>query len=330
MKPKTMVLILLAVTCGLGAAYTTSRLLSDREANNDERVTVLVAKKNLDTGLIIKKPEDLFEEKQIPKTEDMAKNLISTFDALKGRQLRIPRRKGDTITDDELVDKNAPGIATHLPEGYRAVGQRVNMESIASGFAALPLSRVDVMHTVRRGSAKESRAQILLENVLVLAADTQTIRDEQGKPMPASIVTFALTPEDALKLDIARQSGSISLALRKYGENTKIGPISVTEDQAVNNRGSGKPKTDDEDTPENSTKSTAKAGDLPAIPAGNGPVAPALEQKKERGFIMRITNGDLIERLEFNYDAEDNAWISRVGSPPQAAEERPTEPANKK
>jgi len=34
--------------------------------------------------------------------------------------------------------------------------------------------------------------------VLVLAADAKTTRDEGGNAMLASIVTFALSPEDAL------------------------------------------------------------------------------------------------------------------------------------
>ena len=167
----------------------------------------------------------------------MPPKAITDLKELRGRQLRIPRRMGDMITQDELIDKDSPGISAHLPEGYRAVGQRVNMESIAGGFAALPLSGVDIIHTVRRGNAKETVSQVLLENVLVLAADTQTIRDDSGKAMPANVVTFALQPEDVLKLDLARQSGSISLALRKYGETARTGNIKTTEEQALNNKG---------------------------------------------------------------------------------------------
>ena len=44
MKPKTMVLILAAVACGLGASFMTSRLLSERQSD-EEKVDVLVAKK---------------------------------------------------------------------------------------------------------------------------------------------------------------------------------------------------------------------------------------------------------------------------------------------
>ena len=68
---------------------------------------VLVAKKNLDTGIMIKKPEELFEEKDILK-ETAPKNILMKFEEVKGRQLKIPRRLGDTITPEDLYDDKCP------------------------------------------------------------------------------------------------------------------------------------------------------------------------------------------------------------------------------
>ena len=48
MKPKTMILMVVAIVCGLGASYMTSRLLAERgeaPAAEQKKVTVLVAKK---------------------------------------------------------------------------------------------------------------------------------------------------------------------------------------------------------------------------------------------------------------------------------------------
>ena len=58
MKPKTMVLMVVAVSCGLGASYMTSRLLAERGNSTDEneKVSALVARKNLDMGMLIKNP----------------------------------------------------------------------------------------------------------------------------------------------------------------------------------------------------------------------------------------------------------------------------------
>ena len=51
MKPKTLVLMVVAVTCGLGASYMTSRLLAERNTDDAEKIAVLVAKRQIDTGI---------------------------------------------------------------------------------------------------------------------------------------------------------------------------------------------------------------------------------------------------------------------------------------
>jgi len=50
----------LAIACGLGASYMTSRLLADRVEPDKELVEVLVAKKDLSVGQYLAKPEDFF------------------------------------------------------------------------------------------------------------------------------------------------------------------------------------------------------------------------------------------------------------------------------
>ena len=75
MKPKTLILLVVAVTCGLGASYMTSRLLAERQPDDSDKVPVLVAKKSLDVGFTIKKPEDVFEEKKFTKGDE-PKNAI--------------------------------------------------------------------------------------------------------------------------------------------------------------------------------------------------------------------------------------------------------------
>src|SRR5205823_9450812 len=63
MKPKTMVLMGVAIACGLGASYMTSRLLAERGSDDAPKVAVLVAKKSLSTGDTIKNVDELFVTK---------------------------------------------------------------------------------------------------------------------------------------------------------------------------------------------------------------------------------------------------------------------------
>ena len=179
MKPKTMILMVVAVGCGLGASYMTSRLLAERgnSPEEQEKVVILVARKNLDTGATIKDPKDMFVEKAVVKGEE-PKNSVTKFEDLKGRVLKRTLREDDYVSSADLLSDKESWIAYSLPKGYRALGIRVNMEGTAAGFASLPLSRVDVIATVRRGDDKQSFSQVLLQNVLVLAADQSTVREE--------------------------------------------------------------------------------------------------------------------------------------------------------
>jgi len=246
MKPKTLILMGVAITCGLGASYMTSRLLAERHTTDDaEKVVVLVAKKNLNMGEMIKAPDDLFVQKAYTRGEEPA-NAIVDAEQLKGRQLKRPLRANDFVTSEDLLsDKDGDQLNVKLPAGYKAVGVRVNIESSASGFASLPHSRVDIISTVRRSDDKATYSQVLLENVLVLAADDRTQRDESGKPMPSQVVTLALKSEEALKVTLASELGTLRLMLRKMGDSSAAQRNKLTyESLKTGTEGSEEPDTE--------------------------------------------------------------------------------------
>jgi pilus assembly protein CpaB len=240
MKPKTLVLMGVAIACGLGASYMTSRLLAERNTDDEPKIDVLVAKKNLNMGDTIKTPEELFQQKRYVKGEEPA-GAVTDFESLKNRVLKRPLRPGDHVTQEDMFgDKdNIDVLAFLLAPGHRAVGIRVNVESAAFGFATLPLSRVDIISTVRRADDKATYAQVLLENVLVLAADDKTRRSEDGKPMPSQVVTVALKPEDTLKVRLAAEMGTLSLALRKINDVSRTEKGKLTYQQLKSGEDSG-------------------------------------------------------------------------------------------
>src|SRR5947207_2202111 len=106
MKPKTLILMVVAVVCGLGASYMTSRLLAERDDKPADqpavvKVKVLVAKKDLPMHTPLKlKVEDYFTEREVVK-DDAPKDALTKDDLakLKGKYLKVGRRTGDTITE---------------------------------------------------------------------------------------------------------------------------------------------------------------------------------------------------------------------------------------
>jgi pilus assembly protein CpaB len=308
MKPKTLVLMVVAVTCGLGASYMTSRLLAERNADDAEKVAVLVAKKQIDNGSQLKAPQDLFEEKLYVKGEE-PRDALAKLEDLKGRIMKRTLRQGDFIRADDMLDSKDPqSFQANMPERTRAVGLRVNLEAIAAGLASLPHSRVDIIQTVRRGDDKTSYSQVILENVLVLAADQKTTRDEGGNAMPASIVTFALSTEDVLKLNLSREVGTLSLALRKFGDYSKSSVDKITMADIKNGTGGSHSGADAEENTDVAAANPAPVNGIPMLPIKPGEAVSPETVKNDapagRKHDLTVIEGDRARVISFQVDSQ--------------------------
>jgi pilus assembly protein CpaB len=97
----------------------------------------------------------------------------------------------------------------------RAVSVRVNEVIGVAGYV-LPGSRVDVIATASPTSqVQDTTSKVVLANVLTLTAGTRMEQEEKdGKPVQVTVVTMAVTPEQAERLALASTEGKIQLALR--------------------------------------------------------------------------------------------------------------------
>jgi pilus assembly protein CpaB len=141
-----------------------------------------------------------------------------------GSLARFPFIAGEPIRDSKLVKTNGSGfMAAVLPSGMRAVSTEISPETGAGGFI-LPNDRVDVILSKREknpdrsGAADMVNSEIILSNIRVLAID-QTIEEKNGqKVVVGKTATVELKPEQAETLARARQSGTLSLALRALAD----------------------------------------------------------------------------------------------------------------
>jgi pilus assembly protein CpaB len=131
---------------------------------------------------------------------------------------------------------SAPGagasIAALLPQGMRAATVRIDDVSGVAGFVQ-PNDSVDVLITrsVQGGAAGATQVtDVLLQNVRVLAIDQQS-KNPDGTPKLGRTATFEVLPLDAQKLALAQQAGSLSLVLRKPGEqnNPVVETVSMND-----------------------------------------------------------------------------------------------------
>jgi len=143
---------------------------------------------------------------------------------LVGSIARSPFVAGEPIREQKLVKSNGSGfMAAILPTGMRAISTEISPETGAGGFI-LPNDRVDVILSKREknpdrtGSADTVNSEIILSNVRVLAID-QTVEEKNGqKVVVGKTATLELKPEQAEFLARARQSGTLSLALRSLAD----------------------------------------------------------------------------------------------------------------
>jgi pilus assembly protein CpaB len=103
-------------------------------------------------------------------------------------------------------------------EGMRAVSIRVNDVVGVAGFL-LPGNRVDVVAAYKEHQT--TRSETVVQNVKVLAVD-QTASTDKNEPVVVRAVTLEVTPEDAEKLVLAEQRGTIQLALRNPSDSELV------------------------------------------------------------------------------------------------------------
>jgi pilus assembly protein CpaB len=308
MKPKTMMLMVVAVGCGLAASYMTSRLLADRSAAPAEeaKVKVLTAKTKVPAWVLIKDPEKYFEEKELPESA-APKKALKEFKEIQDQRLSQSLSEGEYVLSEKLVNSEQVGLIAKLPSGMRAIALKVNAESLAGGFV-LPGYRVDVVSTMRGGAA-ESVSKIILQNMLVLAVDTNATRDPNSSSMLGSTVTLAATPEEAMRLSLASAMGEMRLTLRTPDDNTIVRlPATKWEDLS-------KPTHDMSSKEEEPAPTTAPpVPALPALPKDAPPPLPVVQKTPEpepepvQTHTMTIINGEYVQKAVFTLDPIDKVW----------------------
>ncbi|MGH9329606.1 MAG: Flp pilus assembly protein CpaB, partial [Vicinamibacterales bacterium] len=174
---------------------------------------VVVAAADLALGSELK--SDDLRVVQFPKGQ-VPEGTFARPEEILGRGLIVSVVRNEPILGAKLASKEAgAGLPPIIPTGMRAVSVRVNEVIGVAGYV-LPGTRVDVLAT---GSPSRTNAEtitkVVLQNIQVLTAGTRIERDDkEGKPVQVTVVTMAVTPEQAERLALASTEGKIQLALR--------------------------------------------------------------------------------------------------------------------
>jgi pilus assembly protein CpaB len=156
---------------------------------------------------------------------------------LQDRVVKTSIQRGEPILNARLAPVGTQGgLSAVIADGKRAMTVRVNDVVGVAGFA-LPGNYVDVMvntqqdkDSARANEEKQQISKTVLEHVLVLAVAQEAGRDDT-KPKVVNAVTLELTLEDAERLDLARNIGTLSLVLRNQADKQPVMSAGITKRQ---------------------------------------------------------------------------------------------------
>jgi pilus assembly protein CpaB len=239
MKPARIIVLAIAIVAGGIAAFLAGRSEPPPPAPAPvaslETTDVLVAASDIGLGNKVS-PQEL--RWQTWPAIAAGANFVrkserpDAINQLAGSIARAPFAAGEPIREAKLIKGPSSGyMAAILPEGMRAISVEISPETGAGGFI-LPNDHVDVILT-RRDKAAEKAAgteihvsEVILNNVRVLAID-QTVEEKNGqRVVVGKTATLELSPRQAETLALARQQGTLSLALRSLVDfNSKDKPV---------------------------------------------------------------------------------------------------------
>jgi pilus assembly protein CpaB len=229
MNTARIVVLTIAVGAGGVAAYLASG--SDPKPAAEpvvqlQTVDVLVAKNDIGLGQSVTADDVQWQTWPAATASNNFMRRNERPEAAKdviGSIARSPFIAGEPIREPKLVKPNGSGfMAAILPTGMRAVSTEISPETGAGGFI-LPNDRVDVILSKREKNPDKSgpdliHAEVILGNIRVLAIDQAPKEKDGQNSVVGKTVTLELKSNQAEILARARQSGTLSLALRSIAD----------------------------------------------------------------------------------------------------------------
>ena len=140
---------------------------------------------------------------------------FSKVEEVVNRGLIAPVVENEPFTAVKVAAREAgAGLPPTITPGMRAISVKVDEVIGVAGFV-VPGTRVDVVVTISQ--QQQSVARVVVSNVQVLTAGTKYrpgAASRDGRPVPSTVVTLLVTPEDAERIALAASVGPITLTLR--------------------------------------------------------------------------------------------------------------------
>ncbi|MGH7136832.1 MAG: Flp pilus assembly protein CpaB [Pirellulales bacterium] len=230
MRPKSIILLTLALGCGLIASIGINQVMANRRAAPapvlGETTPVFVAAAEIGIGDPL--TPQLLKLEPWPK-EKVPGGAMGKLEDVEGRRSRSKFYPGEPILEAKLLPKgeNGGSAIDMIPKGMRVVPIRVDAVSGASGMI-LPGDRVDLLVHLREDPARglaRSVTRTFMQNIKIFAVDD--VYDRPGtdnKALSAKTISVLVTPEQAELVALAAQLGTVQLVMRSASDDMAENP----------------------------------------------------------------------------------------------------------
>src|SRR5689334_21616281 len=226
----------------------------------------------------------------------------SNADSLIGRVTRVAVFEGEPFVPGRLAPSGTgPGIEVKITPGKRAMALRINDVAGVSGLIQ-PNSRVDVLVNIRSDGGRQV-SKLFMENMRVLSVGTRVERDAEGKAIEAASAALEVTPDEAERLAVAVNQGSIQLVLRGYGDPDSVRTKGANSSDVLSQLGSAP-----ERSPEPVRPAPRRAA--PPRPATPAPVAVAPPAKPD-SLTVTVFRGAEVQKQKFEKPTDQKATPQR-------------------
>lgn len=215
MRAKSIVLLVVALGCGMVAAVAVSKAVMDQGAGEPAEATVeiYVAKKNVEAGW--KLTDEHFVLDRWPQSR-LPEGALVKLEQVEGMYVKQNIFAGEPIIERKISDKR-DSLSTELPPGYRVF-------DIASGGIGYikPGDHVDVIGTFKlEGNGNVTESRTVMRNVKVFAINGVTTRESDGKQTSGQATLQLQVKESQVEaLTLANKRGEMRISLRPFGEDT--------------------------------------------------------------------------------------------------------------
>jgi pilus assembly protein CpaB len=232
---QTIIALGIALVLGLAAVFLANTFLSGTERraalNGTTKVAVASAPMAYGTDVTADKVRFVdYPNSSLP--QGAFTNAAQLMPAGKRRVALLPIGVNEPILASKIsAEGQGASIAALLPDGMRAATVAINDVSGVAGFVQ-PNDSVDVLITrsIPGGAGNSQVTDVLLQNVRIIAMDQES-KNAEGSPKVAKTATLEVSPVDAQKLALAQTVGTLSLVLRKPGEqkNPVVETVSLND-----------------------------------------------------------------------------------------------------